>query len=72
MKIKIVKVELYSVLFGLIFTSCTFISEMVPAQVIVTHAQALEAFYLAEGKLGKPSLWAGNGPDSFDCSGLIV
>lgn len=26
----------------------------------------------AEAQLGKPYLWGGNGPDSFDCSGLVM
>ncbi|MBN2051813.1 MAG: C40 family peptidase, partial [Spirochaetales bacterium] len=38
----------------------------------VTEEQALSALTYAAGALGRPYEWGGNGPDSFDCSGLIV
>lgn len=30
------------------------------------------AVSVAEGQLGKPYVWAGSGPDVFDCSGLVM
>jgi len=47
-------------------------SEILPTQITVTNTEAAVAFSFAEMNLGKPYLWAANGPDSFDCSGLIV
>ncbi len=38
----------------------------------VTEEQALYALVSATGALGLPFDWGGNGPDSFDCSGLVV
>lgn len=38
----------------------------------VSDATAAEALNLAETEIGKPYVWAGRGPDEFDCSGLIT
>jgi cell wall-associated NlpC family hydrolase len=35
-------------------------------------AKAAEAIYWAEKQLGKPYVWAADGPDTFDCSGLML
>jgi len=43
-----------------------------PSQITVTKQQALTALENARGVLGKPYVWAGRGPDEFDCSGLIT
>jgi cell wall-associated NlpC family hydrolase len=34
--------------------------------------KAAEAVYWAEKQLGKPYVWAADGPDTFDCSGLML
>ena len=42
-----------------------------PAGVSPTQAVATAIAY-AEQQLGKPYLWGGTGPGSFDCSGLVM
>jgi peptidoglycan DL-endopeptidase CwlO len=42
-----------------------------PASATAT-AIAAKAIGYAHGQLGKPYLWAATGPDSFDCSGLMM
>lgn len=37
----------------------------------VTRHIGAEAMSLARAKVGRPYVWGGNGPDVFDCSGLI-
>ena len=37
-----------------------------------TSSKALAAVYWAEKEMGKPYVWAAAGPNSFDCSGLMV
>jgi cell wall-associated NlpC family hydrolase len=37
-----------------------------------TSSKAAAAVYWAEKEIGKPYVWAAAGPDSFDCSGLMV
>ena len=34
--------------------------------------EAAAALYYAEKEIGKPYVWAADGPDSFDCSGLML
>ena len=36
------------------------------------NAKAAEAVYWAERQIGKPYVWAAAGPDTFDCSGLML
>jgi cell wall-associated NlpC family hydrolase len=39
----------------------------------MTEAQLRQDFVaLCKSKLGAPYIWGSNGPDSFDCSGLVV
>jgi cell wall-associated NlpC family hydrolase len=37
-----------------------------------TNSKAAAAVYWAEKQLGKPYVWAADGPDTFDCSGLML
>ena len=37
-----------------------------------TSSKAAAAVYWAEKEIGKPYVWAAAGPDTFDCSGLMV
>ena len=37
-----------------------------------TSSKAAAAVYWAEKQIGKPYVWAAAGPDTFDCSGLMV
>lgn len=60
------------VLFFLILFLGSCATTLPPFQVPVTDGQASEALEKAVSVLGAPYLWAGNGPDTFDCSGLIV
>jgi hypothetical protein len=41
-------------------------------QIIGPGEPAASLLSYAEAQLGKPYLWAGSGPDSFDCSGLTM
>lgn len=41
-------------------------------QVMVTEDKAAQALEVARSHIDDPYLWGGNGPDSFDCSGLVV
>lgn len=41
-----------------------------PADLPPVHPRAAEAVAAAKSKLGTPYQWGGNGPDSYDCSGL--
>jgi peptidoglycan DL-endopeptidase CwlO len=36
------------------------------------HAKALEAVEFALGELGKPYVWGAEGPNAYDCSGLVL
>jgi peptidoglycan DL-endopeptidase CwlO len=40
--------------------------------LVAPNAEASTAISFAEEQLGKPYLWGGTGPDSFDCSGLVM
>jgi cell wall-associated NlpC family hydrolase len=43
-----------------------------PAPVLPPSSGAAAAVAAAQAELGKPYVWAGAGPDSFDCSGLTM
>lgn len=43
-----------------------------PHQVVVTNEVAERALNTALGKVGAKYTWGGQGPDEFDCSGLII
>ncbi|WP_307845110.1 NlpC/P60 family protein [Planomonospora sp. ID67723] len=42
-----------------------------PAEAFMTAPQVQIALAAAVGKLGRPYVWGAEGPDSFDCSGLV-
>ncbi len=44
----------------------------VPGVGVASSAAATTAIAYAEAQLGKPYQWGGTGPDSFDCSGLVM
>ena len=50
--------------------SCT--QNSVLASFVAPNAAVETAVNYAEQQLGKPYLWGGTGPDSFDCSGLVM
>jgi len=50
---------------------CATTAGGIPAVQAPTQAVAT-AISFAEQQLGKPYLWGGTGPDSFDCSGLVM
>jgi peptidoglycan DL-endopeptidase CwlO len=43
-----------------------------PRDAQVPNQVAANAIAFARAQLGKPYLWGGTGPDSFDCSGLVM
>jgi peptidoglycan DL-endopeptidase CwlO len=50
--------------------TCT--NNMTLASMTSPNAAVTTAIDFAEQQLGKPYLWGGTGPDSFDCSGLVM
>jgi peptidoglycan DL-endopeptidase CwlO len=42
------------------------------ASITSPNTAVTEAIDFAEEQLGKPYLWGGTGPDSYDCSGLVM
>src|SRR5690606_15516206 len=42
-----------------------------PASAFMSSEQLQVALRAAVSKLGRPYVWGGSGPDSFDCSGLV-
>ena len=54
----------------LILGACS--TNIPPLQIPVTTDQASSALERARSVLDAPYVWGGNGPDEFDCSGLIV
>jgi peptidoglycan DL-endopeptidase CwlO len=42
------------------------------ASMLTPNAAVTTAINFAEQQMGKPYLWGGTGPDSFDCSGLVM
>jgi cell wall-associated NlpC family hydrolase len=44
----------------------------IPGVGVASSASAATAIAFAEAQLGKPYQWGGVGPDSFDCSGLVM
>ncbi|MFB9724610.1 C40 family peptidase [Planobispora longispora] len=42
-----------------------------PAEAFMTADQVRTALTAAIGKLGRPYVWGAEGPDTFDCSGLV-
>ena len=59
-------------LFAVYFSSCSLFFGTTPPQIAVTAGQANSAYLFAESRLDKTYSWGANGPDEFDCSGLIV
>jgi len=53
----------------------TAIAGMALVVSVPTSAEAAtvqeKAYSAAKGKIGKPYVWGGKGPNSFDCSGLV-
>lgn len=56
----------------LIFSCSNFFQGPSELREEVTIDQAAEALNYGRTNLGDPYEWGGDGPDSFDCSGLIV
>lgn len=52
--------------------SCDSTGSRSTVQIQVTPGQAQSALDAALTRIDCPYEWAGNGPDSFDCSGLVV
>jgi cell wall-associated NlpC family hydrolase len=52
--------------------SLTSASRCLPASGQPPGAVAAAAIAFAQAQLGKPYQWGGTGPDSFDCSGLVM
>jgi peptidoglycan DL-endopeptidase CwlO len=46
--------------------------QCIPGVGVATSNAAAAAVEFAEAQLGKPYQWGGTGPDSFDCSGLVM
>jgi cell wall-associated NlpC family hydrolase len=42
------------------------------SSVMTPNSTVSQALQYAESQIGKPYLWGGTGPDSFDCSGLVM
>ncbi|MEK2494732.1 bifunctional lytic transglycosylase/C40 family peptidase [Kitasatospora purpeofusca] len=59
---------------NILATSRSFAAPAAPGAPVEVSAQSAGAIYFAQGKLGTPYLWGGDGLDSqngrFDCSGL--
>ena len=52
-------------------TGCTP-GNSVLAALTTPNAAVATAIKFAQAQIGKPYLWGGTGPDSFDCSGLVM
>jgi cell wall-associated NlpC family hydrolase len=52
-------------------TGCSTDTNWLASQQPPNQASA-EAISFAQQQIGKPYLWGGTGPDSFDCSGLVM
>jgi peptidoglycan DL-endopeptidase CwlO len=46
--------------------------QCIPGVGVASSNAAAGAIQFAEAQLGKPYQWGGTGPDSFDCSGLVM
>jgi len=64
--------KLYWLFPVILFVSCLPSTDSPSTTREVSFIEAANAVALAKTKEGFPYVWAGNGPDSFDCSGLIV
>lgn len=54
----------------ILLVGCDFSIPVV--QYMVTKENAAQALEIARSQSGDPYVWGGAGPDSFDCSGLVV
>jgi len=55
----------------LVLSGCNLLS-LIPNSEPVTSEIASQALAIARSQIGDPYEWGGDGPDTFDCSGLVV
>ncbi len=57
-----------------LLTGCTTSLTDIEEDINITYSkeQTEKALEFALSRVGKPYVWGGNGPDKFDCSGLII
>jgi hypothetical protein len=55
----------------LVLSGCNLLS-LIPNSEPVTSEIASQALTIARTQIGDPYEWGGDGPDTFDCSGLVV
>lgn len=72
MRNKLLLVLLLEIIIFLTFTGCS--GTRVEEELSITYSaeETERALDYALSRTGKPYVWGGNGPDEFDCSGLIV
>ena len=59
---------------AILSTGCTPYMTDIEEDINITYTkeQTEKALEYALSRVGKPYVWGGNGPDEFDCSGLII
>lgn len=62
----------FSLGFLLLLSGCVSLVKPGPRQVQVPLSVAKRALDTALAQVGDPYVWGGQGPDEFDCSGLII